>query len=105
MNKKGKQKHYWEMNAKELAEATSEFEQEFVIDKSTPLTREMRARWQRAKSKSTGSRNGRGVEVISIQVPKNLLKRSDALARKLGISRARLVVRGLKAVLAAAGES
>ncbi len=53
MNKKGRQKRYWEMNAKELSEATAEFEQEFVIDKCTSLTKEMRERWKKAECKSS----------------------------------------------------
>ena len=39
--------------------------------------------------------------VISISLEGELLGRSDALARSLGISRALLIERGLKAVLAA----
>jgi metal-responsive CopG/Arc/MetJ family transcriptional regulator len=42
-------------------------------------------------------------KVISVSIEKGLLKQSDGLARRLGISRARLVARGLRAVLAAEG--
>jgi hypothetical protein len=41
--------------------------------------------------------------VISVSVEQNLLGKSDALAHNLGISRALLIERGLKAVLAAQG--
>jgi hypothetical protein len=101
MKKKNGTKRYWEMNSKELAEATKEFDQEFVIEKSTPLTPAMRARWEKAKRKSAKSRNGRGIRVISIRVDESLLKRSEALARKMGISHDLLVARGLRKVLAA----
>jgi hypothetical protein len=46
---KDRQKLYWQMDAKELAEATGEFEQELVIGNCTPLTEEMRDRWKKAK--------------------------------------------------------
>ena len=51
MTKKRSKKPYWEMNAQELANATAEFDEEFVIDKSRPLTPEERARWERARRK------------------------------------------------------
>jgi len=42
--------------------------------------------------------------MVSVPIEKKLLTCSDALARKMGISRARLIARGLKAVLAAEGQ-
>jgi hypothetical protein len=39
--------------------------------------------------------------VISVSVERELLSRSDNLAKNLGLSRAGLIERGLKAVLAA----
>jgi len=43
------------------------------------------------------------VKVISLGIDTDLLKRADALARKRGISRARLVAEGLNTVLAKNG--
>lgn len=63
------------------------------------MTAAERARWQRIKRKPGRPRNGRGVKVISVSVEKDLLKQSDALAKRLGISRAQLVARGLKGML------
>jgi hypothetical protein len=40
-----------EMNADELAEATAEFDEEFVVDKFLPLTDEQRIKWERIKRK------------------------------------------------------
>jgi hypothetical protein len=100
--KRKTQKPYWEMNAKELAAATEELNQEFIIDKCTPLSKEMRARWEKAKRKSGRGRNGQGQRVISVCLEENLLKRSEVLARKMGISRDGLVARGLRAILKAA---
>ncbi len=104
MSKRNKKKPYWEMTTEELAAATAEFDQEFIADTFSPLTPEMKARWQAAKRKPGRSRNGNGQEVISISVSKDLLRRSDTLAKKMGLSRSLLVERGLKAVLAAEGQ-
>jgi hypothetical protein len=92
------------MNTQELAEATAEFDEEFVIDKCTPLTPKMRAQWEAAKRKPARPKDGQAEQVVAVSLEKNLVARSDALARKMGISRADLITRGLKAVLAAQGE-
>ncbi len=97
-------KPYQEMNTEELAEATAEFDRGFVADTFQPLTPEMRKRWEAAKRRPGRPKNGKGVQVISVSIEKELLARSDALAKKKKISRARLIARGLKAVLAAEGE-
>lgn len=94
------QKPYWEMNGEELAKATAEFDKEFIGDTFGPLTPEMKERWERAKRKPGRPRVGRGVKVISVSVEKDLLKRSDALARKLKVRRSTLIAAGLRAVLA-----
>lgn len=57
----------------------------------------------RAKASSARSARGAGAKVISVSVERELLARSDTLATTLGITRASLVERGLKAVLAAQG--
>jgi hypothetical protein len=90
-----------DMRADELAEATAPYEQEMVIDDFKPMSKAARSRWQRAQRKPGRPRRGKGVKVISVSVERDLLQRSDKLARSLGVSRARLVERGLKAVLAA----
>jgi hypothetical protein len=76
-----------------------EFDQEFIAEKFRPMTAAERARWRRIKRKPGRPRNGRGVKVVSVSVEKTLLKQSDALAKRLGISRAQLIARGLKGML------
>jgi hypothetical protein len=97
-------KKYTEMNAEELAQATAEFDKEFIADTFGPLTPEMAERWRRANRKRGQPKVGKGVRVISVSVEKGLLARSDALARRLKVRRAALIARGLRAVLAAAGQ-
>lgn len=89
------------MTAGELAEATATYGQEMAIDAFVPMSEASRSRWERARRKAGRPRRGRGVKVISVSVEQDLLKQSDRLARELGLSRARLIERGLRAVIAA----
>ena len=93
-------KPFTQMNAEELAEATAEFDREFVIDSFHPLTPEARARWERAKRKPGRPKLGKGSKVISVSVEKSLLERCDRLAKRKRVSRASLIARGLRRVLA-----
>jgi hypothetical protein len=85
----------------ELAEATAAYGEEMVIDRFKPMTPTARSSWRRAQRKPGRPRRGKGVEVISVSVERDLLRRSDQLAQALGVSRARLIERGLRVVLAA----
>ena len=104
MSRKPAAKPYWEMTTDELREATKEFDEEFVADKAKPLTRQMQARWERARRKPRQADNGAAHETIAVCMEKALLERCTALAKTKRISRDALIVRGLKALLAAEGE-
>lgn len=94
---------YPAMSLAELRAATKDLNREMVADEFHPMGAAERARWERARRKPGRPRRGAGAKVISVSVERGLLVRSDALARNLGITRALLVERGLKAVLAAEG--
>jgi hypothetical protein len=104
MGRKKTSKPYWEMTTEELREATKEFDEEFVADRSKPLTPEMRALWERVKAKKPRTADGRTEQTIAVHLDKALLDRATALARKKRLSRDALVARGLRALLAAEGE-
>ena len=87
----------------EIAEAGARYGREFAIDEFGPMTPAAQARWARAKRKTGPPRRGAGVKAISVSVDRDLLSRSDALAKDLGLSRASLIERGLSAVLEAQG--
>ena len=87
-----------------LDAVAAEFDRELVADTFGEPTSEQRKRWANAKRRRGRPRRGKGAKVISITVERTLLARSDALAARLGVSRAGLVERGLRAVLAAQGE-
>jgi hypothetical protein len=96
-------KPYWEMNKEELAAATAEFDREFIADEFGEPPPEALARLRRSDAKRGRPKIGNGVKVISLSVEQGLLARADRLAKKLKISRAQLVRRGLEAVLAGKG--
>ena len=98
--RKAAPKPFRAMKPAELAEATAAYGREMAVDAFRPLSRAARSRWERAKRKPGRPRRGEGVKVISVSVEQDLLQRSDRLARSLGVSRARLIERGLEIVLA-----
>jgi len=103
--KKGLVAKYGRMTLEELRAATKAFDEEMVVAKSRPLSAAERKAWETARRKPGRPRRGAGVKVVSVSVERELLARSDALARNLGISRASLIELGLRAVLEAGGRS
>jgi len=87
----------------EIAEGRAGYGREFAIGEFGPMTAAARARWARAKGKPGRPRPDKGAKAISVSIERELLSRSDVLARELGVNRACLIERGLKAVLAAQG--
>jgi len=104
MKTRKKGKPITRMTAEELAAETAEFDKQFAADAFGPPPPAAKVRWDRARRKRGRPRKGQGTKVISVSVEKDLLARSDRLAKKLGISRAALIARGLEAALALAGE-
>jgi hypothetical protein len=92
------------MTPAEREKAVAKFDEEFIADTFGPPPPDAVAQMRRARRKRGRPRVGRGARVISVSVEKGLLSRSDALARRLKVRRAALIARGLRAVLAAAGE-
>jgi hypothetical protein len=86
-----KQKQYWEMTTKELADATKQFDEPMVVDRSRPLTAAEQAQWNHLKRKRGRPKVGRGFKRISVSMEQGLLKRVTALARKRKISRSKLL--------------
>ena len=101
--KKSAVSKYRRMTADELRSATAEFDKEMVVTRARALSAEERAWWEQVRRRPGRPRRGSGVKVISVSLEQELLAKSDALASRLGISRALLIERGLKAILAAEG--
>jgi hypothetical protein len=89
-----------EMSRSELDEIAAEFDREFVADTFGPPPPEILARLRRMKKRGR-PRVGAGSQAISVTVEKTLLRRIDQVARRRRTTRAQLIGRGLRAVLAA----
>ena len=94
-------KYLSERLSSELADASAPYGQEMIIERFKSMSSVARSRWTRAQRKPGRPRRGMGVKVISVSIERELLERSDEIAKALGISRARLIERGLRIVLAA----
>ncbi len=79
--------------------ATAEFDREFVADTFGALSPAGRRAWRKAKRKRGRPRVGAGAERVSVTIERALLKKADREAKGLGVSRAQLIARGLKAVM------
>ena len=77
MTRKRSAKPYWEMTTAELREATKQFDEEFVAEKSRPLTSEEQALWERAKAK-TPVDDAPTEQTIAVRLEKTLLDRCTA---------------------------
>ena len=83
----------------ELDKMSTEFDREFVADTFGPPTPEAKAQLRRATRKRGRPRVGAGSKAISVTVEKTLLKKIDRIVKLRKTTRARLISRGLKAVL------
>ena len=101
MSRKPQVKANASLKGERLAGETAEFDKEFVVDSFKAPTPTARAQWQRAKRKRGRPRQGRGVKVISVSVERSLLRQCDALAKRMGVSRASLISHGLRKILSA----
>jgi hypothetical protein len=72
------------------------------LARSRPLSAAQRQRWQRIKRQLNARKSSKSVKVISVGLEPALVKRADAHAKRLGISRAQLVAQGLQAILGSA---
>ncbi|MGH7140158.1 MAG: hypothetical protein ACREHD_30840 [Pirellulales bacterium] len=97
-------KKYWEMNTRELAAATKQFDEERVIDQSRPLDTKERAQWKRLKTAKQRPNVGNAHQRISVSIEKGLLKRATAYAKKQRLSRSRLVAMALEQALSSQGK-
>jgi len=95
-----KHKAYWEMSTEELREATRGFDKQFVPTR--PLTKSMQSRLARAKRKRGRPPIGRGATSVLVSLERGLLEQADAIAKRRGLSRSRLIAEALRNVVKSA---
>jgi hypothetical protein len=91
-------KKYWRMTQTELADATREFDQEFIADKARPMSVRERAQDRRARRQGR-PRIGKGSQKIHMTLERGLVKQADKFARQKGMPRSELIARALAAIL------
>ena len=95
--KKLKRKPLIAMNARELAEATREFDEPFVMDRGRPLNAAERRQHQRAAKRGRGRpKVGKGAQRINITIERELLSRADALAARRDMGRSEMIASALE---------
>jgi hypothetical protein len=87
-------KKYWDMNQAELADATKEFDREFIAYKGRPMTPAERNEERRARRRGR-PRIGKGAQKIHITLERGLVKQADRLAKLKGLGRSELIARAL----------
>lgn len=93
-----------EMNSEELAEATREFNEPFVMDRGRPLNSAERKQHRSAARRARRPlRGGKGSLRINITIERDLLARADAVAADKEIGRSEMIASALKSFLAKAG--
>jgi hypothetical protein len=90
------QKAYWEMTAKELAEATKEFDKPLPPERFKPLSKEERARFERAR-RAGGLRINR---IYGLGLDDKLLDEAVAYARRKKMTVSQVIERGVRGLLA-----
>jgi hypothetical protein len=86
------------MTAAELADATKGAEN-IDFEDTKPLPPAMAAAWDRAKRGRGRPRIGEGAEKVLISIEKRLLLVTDALARRKGLDRSKLIARAIREML------
>jgi len=90
------------MTTRELDAMVAEFDREYAADSFGPMDSKAKARLCRAKGKRGRPRVGAGSQMVSVTIEKRLLKKVDRLAKRLGVSRAKLIAVGLLKIMRAA---
>jgi len=95
-----KRKPYDRMTAKELAEATAQYDRPWSGPglPGRPLTRADRARH---RSANLGGRPkiGEGAKIVPVSIERGLLKEADAFAKHHKLKRSQMVAQGLRLVM------
>jgi len=92
-------KTFLEMNAAELAEATRQYDREYIGTPGKALSVAQKKQHERAKARMGRPVVGKGHKVISTSMELGLLREADALAKRRRVNRATLIAEGLRLVL------
>jgi hypothetical protein len=94
-----KRKPHDQMNADELAAATTEFDRESVIAPGRPATPAERRKFNRIRRRIGRPTIGKGAARVLVTVEKDLLKAADRFAKRHGLKRAQMFSKGLRLIM------
>lgn len=103
MNNHKSKKPYWGMTAAELQEATRQYDEPFSAEKTVTPPSEESAKLRRFKRKMGRPRKGEGCKQIAVTIERRLLRKTDAFARRSGMSRSAVIAAGIEKLLGARG--
>ena len=104
--KRKRTKPYWKMTARELAEATKEFDRPIPASRTRPLTRDERARWERARKQPSRSiyivdhKIEGGQATVLVRLNSGLLRRARECARRHDMTWEQFLEKSLEGALA-----
>ena len=90
-----KRKPYWEMTTAELRRATHKYDRAFSAEKAVTPPPAEQAKLRRLRRKMGRPKQGEGCKQIAITIERGLLKRTDAYARQLGMTRSAVIAAGI----------
>ena len=99
MKKKSPIEEFIALSDAEKAAAVAQFDKEVSAETFKPLSPEQRKVWERAKQRRGRPKVGKGAERVSVTIERSLLKSADREAKRLGVSRAKLIALGLQEVM------
>ena len=92
-------KSWSKMSKAQLAAATQDLDKEISFQDTRPLSPKMASAWDRAKRGRGRRRIGAGAEKVLISMEKRLLLVTDALARRQGLDRSKLIARAIREMI------
>ncbi len=97
-------KKFDQMTAAEVAEATRQYELELPAGADglpgRPLNARERKQWQKVRRKMGRPRIGKGAKRVMVSLEAQLLKESDAFAKRHQLSRSQMISAGLRKLMA-----
>jgi uncharacterized DUF497 family protein len=101
---KKRSKLFFKMTAAERDAVVKQFDREILFEETRPLSPKGKALWERAKRAAPTPKRGKrtkdaGAKAVVIPIDKALLDRADRFAKRRGMTRTQLVVKGLESVI------
>jgi hypothetical protein len=107
---KKRSKPFFKMTAAERDAVVKQFDREILFEETRPLSPKGKALWERSKRGTSTPKRGKrtrgaGARAVVIPIDRALLERADRYAKRRGMTRTQLVIKGLETILGDRGPS